>query len=421
MFIGRKPKLLLIAGYFPPARFSVASIRPWSLAKYLKKRGWEITIVTPDISSWTENNLDRIIEVKREIELSNIKIIYTNLNHKYLNPSRFKVSNSRVVWFLGGIVRRLFRKLGISDWYGWKASALKACKKLLPEDVDIILATGEPWIGFEIAYILGKKLNKPYIMDYRDLWTKSPYKTNENKRNIRLENNLIKNSSGITVVSPLMKKSMLQTFNPAPPINVITNGFDPAELFDIPHTAANNKFNIVYAGTLSSPERSLDSILQALILCKDLIGEWEFHYFGSSHEEAQRTIGTYELEEYCRVHGNIPRRKLYSEIVNANLAIVLHLNNNDPTLEELGWIPGKIYELIGLESNFIVITPEGSDIRKIVDQAGYGKYFDSTEIQRIADYIVEVKNGRIPSEISPNLFSWDKLSMDFEKTRKSVV
>ena len=157
----KRPKLLLIAGYFPPVRISTGSIRPWNLARCLIDLGWDVTVLTPKISIWDSKNLDDIERTLENIDKIGIKIIYTNHQLKCLAPARYKLPEGKIYWFFGGVLRVISRFSGIQNWFGWVPSALYACRKLRSSDVDVILATGAPFWGFEIAYRLSKKLKKP--------------------------------------------------------------------------------------------------------------------------------------------------------------------------------------------------------------------------------------------------------------------
>src|SRR5262245_44782469 len=65
--VERRPKLLFLAFYFPPAR-AVACVRAWNIAKYLVRLGWEVTVVTPKPSVWryVEDPQKVTAEVTRE-------------------------------------------------------------------------------------------------------------------------------------------------------------------------------------------------------------------------------------------------------------------------------------------------------------------------------------------------------------------
>ena len=413
-------RLLLIAGYFPPVKISVGSIRPWNLAKYLVAKGWDVTVLTPDISIWNPEHLDGADEVTREIRELKFKMLYTGHRVQFLSPDRYKVSKSKSARLWGGIARVFTRSVGISNWYGWKTSAIEACSHLKPEDIDVILATGAPFDGFDIAYSLGKRLNKPYILDYRDLWTRNAYRFKSAEWVIKKEKFLLENSAAVSVVAPSMKISLERQFNIRGKIHVITNGYDPDDFKNF-GKKKTGKFKIIYAGTLLPPQRTLAPILKALCLLGVSDENWEFHYFGQDVDKAKQELIQYGLGKKSILHDNIPRKELYSNIKNADLSIVLHLSSSESTREEKGWIPGKVYELIGLQSQMLVITPNSSDLEEVVRTAGFGKCFDADDSENISLYISQMINGKKAFPNCPEKYSWDYLSDKFDDLLQMVI
>jgi hypothetical protein len=81
-------------------------------------------------------------------------------------------SDSGLGWVAGGISRRIARRIGIDKGIGWVRAAERACARVRPEEVDLILASGSPYSSFVLAERLAKKLARPFVLDYRDPWTK---------------------------------------------------------------------------------------------------------------------------------------------------------------------------------------------------------------------------------------------------------
>src|SRR4030095_5465928 len=79
----RRPRLLFLAYYFPPAR-SVACVRTWNMAKYLSRLGWAIQVVTPHPSLWRTSENREGFEAKAAHE--RVRLIYTDHQWRCLNP-----------------------------------------------------------------------------------------------------------------------------------------------------------------------------------------------------------------------------------------------------------------------------------------------------------------------------------------------
>jgi hypothetical protein len=88
--LGVRPKILFLACYFPPSR-STASVRTWNIAKYLARRGWEVTVVTPDPSLW--RHADDADKTARDLEREGVKRILTGYRWRNLSPDHMRCWN----------------------------------------------------------------------------------------------------------------------------------------------------------------------------------------------------------------------------------------------------------------------------------------------------------------------------------------
>lgn len=413
---------MLIAGYFPPVRISTGSIRPWNLARCLIDLGWKVTVVTPKISIWDPKNLDNVTEVEKEIKKSGIQVIYTGHILKCLAPTRYKLPQGRIFWFFGGILRVVTRCLGIQNWVGWVPSAIKACQLIKTDDVDIILATGAPFWGFEIAYRLSKQLKKPYIMDYRDLWTDNPWNPIHKKWVINQERRLLQSSAAVTIVSPISGKVLGNKYNVKDKVFTITNGYDKGHVESIEKFKWDH-FAIIFAGMLIPPGLTLTPLFQALKLInkkQSYAGNWKFHYFGPNYELVKKEVIHWGLENTTVVHGNIPRKEMLSYQKGASLNIILSSNSDSPSLEEMGVIPGKAFELIGMKAALLPIVPKGSAVENILIEVGV-MCFDHKETEQIANFIISCMNGHHPNLVGGEKYSWTELSKKFDQLLRSKI
>ena len=414
-----KPSLLLIAGYFPPVRISTGSIRPWNLARCLIELGWEVTVVTPRISIWNEKHLDNIENVKETIAKFGIKMIYTDHSLKCLAPWRYNVPSCKLYWFLGGILRKIAQFIGFQNWGGWVPSALKACKDLKPGDVDVILATGAPFWGFTIAYRLSKRLKRPFIMDYRDLWTDNPWSPVNQKWVINQERKLLQNCAAVTIVSPISGEVLGEKYKVKHKVVAITNGYDVNDVMNVKALPFNH-FSIIFAGSLISARMTLATLFKVLTLVKEKSQNgWRFHYFGPNSDVVIREVAEWGLQQESIIHGNIPRQELLPYLKGAGLNIVLSSNSQFPTMEDKGVIPGKVFELIGLKASILPIVPKGSAVEGIMADVGITS-FDHQEVEKIADYIMECICGYHPTITNNSMYSWEELAKKFDVLLKNL-
>src|SRR5262245_43871730 len=122
------PKLLFIARHFPP--FPVRSTRSWSLARYMSRLGWKVTVVTPHPSVW--RSLEDVEEANKNIRLDRMERILTGHSWRCLAPEILNCRNEGLSWVAGGVCRTVARRLGIDDGVGWIKPAEQACASLTP-------------------------------------------------------------------------------------------------------------------------------------------------------------------------------------------------------------------------------------------------------------------------------------------------
>jgi hypothetical protein len=132
---------------------------------------------------------------------------------------------------------------------------------LKPTDVDLILASGPPFAAFTLAQRLSERLNRPYVLDYRDLWSKNFYRPVPAVT--QREANLLAGSGGIITVSRSWGRVLDEQFGVGDKLCVITNGYDPEDLWAVkPHHF--EEFAMVYAGSFRPPKRVATPFMAAL-------------------------------------------------------------------------------------------------------------------------------------------------------------
>ena len=238
-----RPKLLFLTRAFPPGA-GVGAVRTWNLAKYMSRQGWDVSVVTPHPSLW--RRLDNPEKAARDVEREGIRRIFTGHQWRSLTPE-LNCWNEGSGWVVGGICRRIARRLSIDRGIGWIKPAERACSHLTSRDVDLILASGPPFSGFMLAKRLSKRLGRPYVLDYRDLWSRNLYRPLPSVT--QREARLLAGCAGIITVSPSWGLIMDTQFGVGERRHVITNAYDPEDLMPVrPHDFGH--FSIVYAGTL---------------------------------------------------------------------------------------------------------------------------------------------------------------------------
>ncbi|MEU5990646.1 glycosyltransferase [Spirillospora sp. NPDC047418] len=167
----RRPRLLLLAFYFPPSRAS-GVYRPRALANLLAGKGWDVTVFAAPlpflrdaVGSFDEKLLDSVDP--------RITVVRPDLN-------LFAWQNVRGYGRFRGTFPHLARSM--YDWgqrhvfpehyASWARSSLRRALRMhARRRFDVVLATGNPFASFAAAWSFNRLTRTPYILDNRDAWT----------------------------------------------------------------------------------------------------------------------------------------------------------------------------------------------------------------------------------------------------------
>jgi glycosyltransferase involved in cell wall biosynthesis len=418
----RNKRLLFFAYYFPPVR-SIASVRSWNITKNLSRMGWDVTLVTPDPS--LQRDVDTSIDVSALSRSLAIRFLCTGHKWRLLNPSHLRCADKGIRGYAGRLARRVSLLFRIEREAGWNRAALKACRQLRADDFDVILVTGSPFGAFGVAEKVARKLHKPFVLDYRDLYTSNPHLTrNATFHLAKKERRYLSKSAAVTVVSDSMKQSMHNHFGVGGKTHVITNGYDPEEL-NATIAERFDHFAIVYTGQFYPPISVVTPVMALLARLKAVHGQrmprWAFHYYGDAKEYVQTEAMRFGVAEQVVIHGLVPRGKSLAAVRGAGLAVVVISVKSDSTLEERGLVTGKIFEPIGLSTPILLIAPPGADAEAILETAGAGKRCEGGDIDGMTDYVLQVMSGIGPAKRKPEQYEWGNVAKLLDKVLRSVT
>jgi glycosyltransferase involved in cell wall biosynthesis len=387
-------------------------VRTWNIAKHLTSLGWDVTVVTPDPSVW--RHADDAAETTMRIQQAGIRRILTGHRWRCLDPVRLRCWNTGLGWVAGGLCRTLARRLQIDAGAGWIKEAERACSNLIPSDVDVILATGPPFVTFVLARRLAERLGRPYVLDYRDPWTNSPHAARPARpATIREEARLLTGATAVTIVSRSWASLLDRCFGLGSKLHVVTNGFDAEELASVkPH--AFGHFAIVYAGVFYPPKRVISPVMAALqrldAAMPDLRGKWYFHYYGIHQDHVSEEAKRFGVTERVVLHGRVPRAEALSAVRGAGTAVVITSVMDEATDEDAGIVTGKVFETIGLRTPILLIAPVGSDARTVVGSGVAAKGFTGSDTDGMAAYLSELILSGTTGSSGASEYAWSMIA-----------
>lgn len=351
-------KILILAYDFPPY-ISVGALRPYSWYKYFHEFGFYPIVVTRQWENKYGNTLDYIAP-----GISNTEIIETTPFGTIIKAPYTPTFANKIMLKYGSEKFKFIRKIitgyyEFAQWFfmvGHKITIYHAAKNYLKKQpVNVIIATGDPFILFRYANKLSKEFNIPWIADYRDPWIKSTSFFNVWKKII--EKKLLNNTLFVTTVSNYFLSFIFTNKD----IKLVLNGYDP-DSFSINNLPKinNSKFIISFSGTIKKwyPLIEFLKIYENLILNENtnLI---ELHFYGTNiNNKFQKIINTH----FTNIKENI---KVFPKIQNNELINCLKKSNVLLLFNDFYFIGTKIYDYLALQKPILFCFSEDPDVLKL--------------------------------------------------------
>ncbi|MGB1315620.1 MAG: glycosyltransferase [Chitinophagales bacterium] len=334
---------------FPPY-VSVGALRPYSWYKHLKEFDIFPIVITRQWNNINISSTDYISKSKTtnsEIEINENGIIIKtpykpNLSNRILlkhGEKKFKLIRKTITAF--------YELIQFILPFGTKYQIYKEAERYIKnKPVDLIIATGDPFILFKYATDLSTKYRIPVITDYRDLWTQDISMKNQTiLRNwFRMfEKKILKKTTYNLTVS-LFLKNKLKTYAKKNRIKVITNGFDEESIKKIKNITQNSKvLTIGFMGTLY-PWHPFESFLEVVSNFDAKESKIiNINLYGINDKSKYLNL---LIEKYQHLSKNI---KIYPKMENAKVLKELSKSNVLLLFNDYSFLGTKIFDYIGLE------------------------------------------------------------------------
>jgi glycosyltransferase involved in cell wall biosynthesis len=390
-------RVLIITYYWPPSG-GIGVLRCLKFAKYLRQFGWEPIIYTasnpqyPYIDHSNDKDIPEGIEILRHPIFEPFSLFkkFTGKRKEepISNPLVTKGEHRRVIEKLAIWIRANFfipdaRSLWIKPSVKFLGNYLKEIK------VDAILSNGPPHTNSVIACRLAQQFSIPWLADFQDPWTQVDYYSlfpigkRADRIHKKLEYEVFKTASKITIVSPTWKKDLEKIG--ARNVDVIYWGFDEDDFKNL-NISKEEKFQIVHAGILGEDRHAENFFTAIRELCHEL-PEFEkdlrIRFFGMVDYSIQKSIQKNNLTNVVQLEGTKPRNEILPILASAGL-LLLPLNKSENIN---GRIPGKLFEYLRTRVPVLCIGPQTSDVAAILSQTSAGKTFEYDDQAGIKDYI----------------------------------
>ncbi len=328
--------VLLIAYYYPPVQNS-GTKRVVKFATYLPEHGYQPVVLTTrgrgELPDDAANHISRIDDLA-----GLIKRPYRNWKLRSLAPDQ-----RANVPALGpeSRIERWRSALSIPDhqiiWYPfavWLGHSL-----LRSHPIRLIFSTSPPETTHLIAWTLKKRTGLPWVADFRDGWMFDPLIPTRATSPLRnrietwLERGVVKNADAVVTVNKVIGDDFAQRYpDHAHKINVIPNGYDPADFATIQRQrghgpAQEARFRVVYTGTFSTGRRSIDALITALQRLKQeqrpIATHIELLIAGNLTATEQSVIESATIADMVTTVGIVPYHESLQHQVDADVLLLL--------------------------------------------------------------------------------------------------
>ena len=405
-------KALIITYYWPPS--GGGGVMRWlKFVKYLPELGWQPVIFTPENPDPSSVDESLLREIPQEAIVLKLPIwepydIYRKLTGKpkeakfkagYISEASSHGWKDRLSVFIRG-------NLMIPDPRKyWIRPAVKFLVKYLEDNpVDVIITTGPPHSMHLIGLQLRKKLNIPWIADFRDPWTNIDFYHKlrltkwADRKHRSLEKKVLETADVVSTVS----WNWASDFKRIVPreIEVLTNGYDPED-FQFGSIVPDQYFSIIHIGSFNTdrnPEALWEVLAGKAQSDEGFRKNLKIRFVGQTDGSIIHSLDMKGLGENIEDAGYVDHRKSL-EMLKRSQVLLLPLNDA-PNVA--GIIPGKLFEYMAAERPILVIGPKDGDTARIVSGTGAGRVAGFTEKDEIRHILDDFYRAYLENRLSAN-------------------
>ncbi len=401
--VNNMKKVLIIAYAFPPY-VMVGGLRPYNWYKYFREFGIDPVVVTRQWSNKNGNHLDYIAEG----DSSNILIeesesgtlIKTPYTPNFANRLVLNYGNTRFR-FIRRVITALYEFGQFILPMGPKYQILIEAERYLKNNkVDVIIATGEPFILFAYANKLSNKFGVPWIADYRDPWSNNETYIGNlilRKWHSFFEKRTVRSAAYVTTVSSFVQKKINSVvLNKS--YAILPNGYDPMIVEEVQTIQQQDKFlQIAFAGTIYK-WNPVESFLHAVSNFVATIDNPAFriNFYGTNIDNELITI----ITKYPLLKNHV---FIFPKMQNNVLLQKLAENNVMLLFNYYSYLGTKIFDYLGIRRRIILCYSNDAEANHLKKKF-YTIESETTESDQLqAELIEETKSGIIVSD-SEHLF-----------------
>jgi glycosyltransferase involved in cell wall biosynthesis len=245
-------------------------------------------------------------------------------------------------------------------------AVVKGIKLIMTNDIDVLYSSSPPNSSHLAALILSKLTGKPWLADFRDLWSLNlhfeRYTHPKLKRTINsaLEHLIVGQARAVVTSTSTSCQQMRNHYSSVPRtrFSYIYNGYDPDDISGIPFKI-RRKFTVVHVGSFyktQNPVNFLKGVRQWLD-SRSTNRQPELHviFAGNKEQTYSGLIRDLGLDSVVRNIDYLPHKEAIRLMKSAHV-LLLQLGGGQ---RHSGVIPAKLYEYLAVQRPILALVPDG--------------------------------------------------------------
>jgi glycosyltransferase involved in cell wall biosynthesis len=251
--------------------------------------------------------------------------------------------------------------------------AIAACRRARP---DVMYSSAPPWTGQIVARELARVLRCPWVADFRDPWSRAPWREGRldfvRRANVALERSVVMRATAVLFVTQGNLADFAAHYGPeiSTKFHHVPNGCDPSEFYHLEPTPRDvDRFVLLHAGTLYGARNPLPIIAAiARAIANGRLSPDTFRLrllgpvnLGIDLEAECRRLG---LERVVEFVPRVTRRESLREMLSASALLLVQPGHAVS-------VPGKFYEYLAAGRPILSLADEG-ETADLVRGSGLG-------------------------------------------------
>jgi len=400
-------KKVLILAYDTPPQNSMGGQRPWSWYLHFAEHGWHPVVVTRHWDRPVQSPLDVYLpslqsQITTEHTSSGTLIRVPNkAGFRYLVFIR--LLGGRLAWVRRGISLCANVMSFFHVAFDNKGGLYRAARQYMQQNrVDVVVATGDPFVLFYYAGLLSKEFGVPWVADYRDCWTNHHEITLVpvtfwdriyNKVLRCIEKRTVQSANLITCPGKTYHFKLQELF-PDKNIRLVYNGYFELSQPVVPVEPQSEGLSISHGGTLYS-FHPLEIFTEGIVKLLETSGNnfpLKVNWFGSNYypDQVERINGNEKVSHFFYVTDRLPRAELLENYRRSDLFLLF---------SNKGMVSAKVFDYILAGRPIILVGAEGGELEEIVVNHNLGFVCrDAHEVaDLLADLLAQKQRGEFPT------------------------